>query len=85
MRNAFEGQMDVPVYSDWDEEHILDLLKHVLDHQELPPGTEEDEKAALAARLIYIRKEPDGHRTVRMSMLGEIFFCDLVCRKNGEN
>lgn len=85
MRNVFEEQVEVPVYSDWDEEHLLEMLKHVLDHQEFPPGAEDDEKAALAARLVYIRLEADGHRTVRMSMLGEIFFCDLVSRKNGEN
>ena len=85
MRTYMTEPSEVCVYSDWDDERTLKVLKHVLDHHRMPPGMEDDEPAALAARLVYVRPEPDGGHSVHMSILGEIFFCDLVCRKNGEN
>lgn len=75
---------EIPFYSDWDDDQIMLILKHVLDFHQMPPGQEEHESAILAAQLVYLRDEPEGGRSVHMTMLGEIFFCDLVSQKNGE-
>ena len=85
VRTRLTEEQELCLYSDWDDGHLLEILKHVLDHHEMPPGSEEDEQAAVAARIVFVRTDKEGHHSVHMSMLGEILFCDLVCRKNGEN
>jgi len=85
MKSAVDHHHMSPVDSGWDEDRMLELLKYVLDHQELPAGLKEEEKVALGSRLIYVRKSPDGHSLVEISLLGEMFFCDLIYRKNEKN
>jgi hypothetical protein len=85
MRTQLAEKQELCLYSDWNDERLLKILKHVLDHHEMPPGSEEDGQAAVAAQIIYFRTDREGRRSAHMSMLGEILFCDLVCRKNGEN
>ena len=69
----------------WKDDDLMEILKHVLQHHSMPPGREGDERDALAAEIIYARTTQAGHHSVHISMLGGILFCDLLCRKNGEN
>jgi hypothetical protein len=85
MRTNLANEQELCLYSDWDDDHLLGILKHVLDHHEMPPGSQEDEKAAVAARIVCVKTDHTGRHSVHISLLGEILFCDLVCHKNGEN